>query len=87
MRNLIITTSSKGILETRNSFEILQNREYLDKTGDREVKAGVCLGGMEEMKHICQLWTITSADFLAKFAEPNFCEITEYFSQKIHDTF
>ena len=56
MRNLIIiATSSKEILETINFFQIPQNiGRYLGK-GDREVEAGVSLGGLKETEHICQL--------------------------------
>ena len=57
VRNLIIiATSSKEIPETINFFQILQNiGRYLGKEGDREVEAGVSLGGLKETEHICQL--------------------------------
>ena len=57
VRNLIIiAASSKEIPETVNFFQILQNiGRYLGKEGDREVEAGVSLGGLKETEHICQL--------------------------------
>ena len=57
VRNLIIiAASSKEIPETINFFQILQNiGRYLGKEGDREVEAGVSLGGLKETEHICQL--------------------------------
>ena len=57
VRNLIIiAASSKEIPEIINFFQILQNiGRYLGKEGDREVEAGVSLGGLKETEHICQL--------------------------------
>ena len=54
MRNLIIiTTSSREILETRNLLKSCKIERYLGKTWDWEVEAGVSLGGLGEMEHIC----------------------------------
>ena len=50
MGNLITATSSKEVLDTRNSLKILQN---LGKKGGQDVEARVSLGGLEEMEHIC----------------------------------
>ena len=44
MRNLIIITFSKEMLETRNSKNCKIGR-YIGKTGDWEVEAGVSLVG------------------------------------------
>ena len=67
MRNLIIiATSSKEILETINFFQIPQNiGRYLGK-GDREVEAGVSLGGLKETEHICQLTNLITNSQLSK---------------------
>ena len=50
-----------------NFFQILQNiGRYLGKEGDREVEAGVSLGGLEEMEHICQLTNFITNSQLSK---------------------
>ena len=73
MRNLIIiTTFSKGRLQTRNYFKSLESpEENLGKTGDEEVEDEVSLGGLEEMEHICQLTNLIANSLpLKPFLEP-----------------
>ena len=67
---MIITTSSKEILETTNSLKICKIWKYLGKT-DLKLKARVSLRELEEMKHICQLTNlITNSQLLKLFIEP-----------------
>ena len=72
MRNLIIiTTSSKEIMETIIFFKNLQNWRYLGKTGDWEVKARVSLEVLEEIEHSCELTNLIANNQLLKlFREP-----------------
>ena len=72
MRNvIIITTFFKEIMETRNSFKEFQNREICWKNRKSEVEAGVFLGDLEEMEHICQLaYLIANNQLLKPVIEP-----------------
>ena len=72
MRNvIIITTFFKEIMETRNSFKEFQNREICWKNRKSEVEAGVFLGDLEEMEHICQLtYLIANKQLLKPVIEP-----------------
>ena len=66
MRNLIITTSSKEILETRNSLKIAKSGAILAKQ-----EIGVSLGRLDEMERICQLTNlIANSQLLKPFTEP-----------------
>ena len=58
-------------METRNSFKEFQNREICWKNRKSEVEAGVFLGDLEEMEHICQLaYLIANNQLLKPVIEP-----------------
>ena len=60
------------MLETWNCFKkICQVGRYLGKTDAREFEAGVSLGGLKEMEHICQPTNlIANSQLLEPFIEP-----------------
>ena len=72
MRNvIIITTSFKETMETRNSLKKLQSREICWQNRKSDVEAEVSLGGLEEMEHICQLtYLIANNQLLKPVIEP-----------------
>ena len=52
-------------------FKICKIGRYLGKTRDWEVEAGVSLGGLEQIEHICQLTNlIANSQLLKQFIEP-----------------
>ena len=73
MRNLIIIkTSSKKLLKTRNSFENCKIGRYRGKARHWEARQGKSLPGkFGRMEHICQLTNqIAYSQLLKPFIEP-----------------
>ena len=68
MTNLIIITISSKLEILLKNCKI---GRYLNKKEDRKVDAGVSLGGVEEMEHICELTNlIVNRQLLKLFINP-----------------